>query len=132
MRFGSEALAALHLAAPAGAEEVDCAEAVAQVEMTYCAEEAWRAADAELNGVRAEALGQARRLQAHLSAGAPVDIEGDLRAAQRVWIEFRDRACTAESHQAWGGSMMPMRVYACRERLTERRTQDLRRFAEEM
>jgi uncharacterized protein YecT (DUF1311 family) len=132
MRFRSEALAALLLAAPAAAEGVDCAEAVTQIELTYCAEQAWLAADAELNRVWARAVEQARTLQAALPADAPVDIEGDLRAAQRVWIDFRDRACTAESHQAWGGSMMPMLVYACRERLTERRTEDLRRFAEEM
>jgi uncharacterized protein YecT (DUF1311 family) len=132
MRFRSEALAVLLLAAPAAAETVDCAEAATQIELTFCAEEAWRAADAELNRVWADALDQARRLQSHLPADAPVDIASDLRAAQRVWIDYRDRACTAESHQAWGGSMMPMLVYACRERLTERRTQDLRRFAEEM
>jgi uncharacterized protein YecT (DUF1311 family) len=129
----SEAAVALFLlATPAAAQDVDCAEAVTQVEMTYCAEQAWLRADEDLTLAWGLAIEEARAIQSALPADAPVDVEEDLRAAQRVWIEFRDRACTAESHRAWGGSMMPMLVYACRERLTERRRQDLRRFAEEM
>lgn len=130
MRFRSEALALLLLAAPAAAQELDCAETVTQIEMTYCAEQAWMAADGDLNLAWDLAMTQARQMQAALPPDAPVDIPGDLRAAQRVWIDFRDLACAAESHMAWGGSMAPMLVYACRERLTRQRTEDLRLFGE--
>jgi uncharacterized protein YecT (DUF1311 family) len=131
MRFRSEgALALFLLAAPAAAQNVDCAEAVTQIEMTFCAEQAWLRADEDLNLAWSLAIEQARAIQSALPADAPVDIEEDLRRAQRVWIEFRDLACTAESHMAWGGSMAPMLVYACRARLTRQRTEDLRLFGE--
>lgn len=124
------ALALLLLGTPAAAQDVNCAETVTQIEMTYCAEQAWRAADEDLNLAWRLAIDEARAIQSALPADAPVDIEEDLRRAQRVWIEFRDLACAAESHMAWGGSMMPMLVYACRERLTRQRTEDLRLFGE--
>ena len=131
MRFGSEAVrAAAFRAAPASAQQVNCAEAVAQIELTCCAEQAWRAANAELNRVWARAVDHATALRASLPALAAVNIEEDLRAAQRVWIDFRDLACAAESHMAWGGSMAPMPVHSCRERPTRQRTEDLRRFGQ--
>lgn len=124
------AVVALCLSGPAHAQQVNCAEAVTQIELTFCAEQAWVRADEDLNLAWRIAIDHARRLQAALPPGAPVDVEEDLRRAQRVWIEFRDLACAAESHQAWGGSMAPMLVYVCRERLTRQRTEDLRRFGE--
>lgn len=131
MRFRSEtALALFLLATPVAAQDVNCAEAVTQIEMTFCAEQAWRAADEDLNLAWGLVVEQARAIQSALPADAPVDIEEDLRRAQRVWIEFRDLACAAESHMAWGGSMAPMLVYTCRERLTRQRTEDLRLFGE--
>ena len=39
------------LAAPALAQEVDCANTSVQMELTFCAEQDWQAADAELNRV---------------------------------------------------------------------------------
>ncbi|RBI86179.1 hypothetical protein DRV85_05325 [Rhodosalinus halophilus] len=131
MRFRSEAALALFLlATPVAAQEVNCAEAVTQIELTFCAEQAWLRADEDLNLAWSLAVEQARAIQSALPADAPVDIEEDLRRAQRVWIDFRDLACAAESHMAWGGSMAPMLVYACRERLTRQRTADLRLFGE--
>jgi uncharacterized protein YecT (DUF1311 family) len=124
------ALALFLLATPAAAQDVNCAEAVTQIEMTFCAEQAWLRADEDLNLAWSLAVEQARAIQSALPADAPVDIEEDLRRAQRVWIDFRDLACAAESHMAWGGSMAPMLVYACRERLTRQRTEDLRLFGE--
>jgi uncharacterized protein YecT (DUF1311 family) len=124
------AVVALCLAGPAPAQQVTCAEAVTQIEMTFCAEQAWLRADEDLNLAWSLAVEQARAIQSALPADAPVDIEEDLRRAQRVWIDFRDLACAAESHMAWGGSMAPMLVYACRERLTRQRTADLRLFGE--
>jgi len=109
----------------AAAQQVDCANAMAQMEMTYCAEQDWIAADAALNAAYKEAMAVQKRLDADL----PADQRGAadfLRQAQRAWVGFRDAACAAEGYQAHGGSMEPMLIYACRARLTAARAEDLR------
>ncbi|MBT9245199.1 DUF1311 domain-containing protein [Gemmobacter fulvus] len=122
-------IAALVLAAtPALAQEVDCAKAVAQMELTYCAEQEWMTADADLN----DAYGAARDLMRQVDAGLPEDQKGaeaNLKAAQRAWITFRDAACAAEGYMMHGGSAEPMVIYGCRARLTESRAEDLWQLA---
>lgn len=122
-------IAALVLAAtPALAQEVDCAKAVAQMELTYCAEQEWMTADADLN----DAYGAARDLMRQVDAGLPEDQKGaeaNLKAAQRAWITFRDAACAAEGYMMHGGSAEPMVIYGCRARLTESRGEDLWQLA---
>lgn len=122
-------IAALVLAAtPALAQEVDCAKAVAQMELTYCAEQEWMAADADLN----DAYGAARDLMRQVDTGLPEDQKGaeaNLKAAQRAWITFRDAACAAEGYMMHGGSAEPMVIYGCRARLTESRAEDLWQLA---
>ncbi len=115
-------VALLPVAAPA--QEVDCASAEAQVELTYCAEQDWMRADAVLNDAYQVALAVLTSVDAGLEAqdrGAVVN----LRNAQRAWITFRDAACAAEGYQMHGGSAEPMVIYGCRARLTEARTADL-------
>jgi uncharacterized protein YecT (DUF1311 family) len=117
------------LAVPASAQEVDCANPTFQMEMTYCAEQDWNRADAELNAAYKEARA---RMQA-LDAGLPADQRGAaeyLKQAQRAWIEFRDAACAAEGYTMHGGSAEPMVIYSCRARLTEQRSADLRALAD--
>lgn len=114
----------LLLAGAGQAQEVDCANAMAQVELTYCAEQDWLAADAALNA----AYKQARQAQQTIDAGLPAAEQGaeaQLRDAQRSWVAFRDAACAAEGYQMHGGSAEPMVIYGCRARLTEARTADL-------
>lgn len=122
-------IAAVVLAAtPALAQEVDCAKAVAQMELTYCAEQEWMTADADLN----DAYGAARDLMRQVDAGLPEDQKGaeaNLKAAQRAWITFRDAACAAEGYMMHGGSAEPMVIYGCRARLTESRAEDLWQLA---
>lgn len=122
-------IAALVLAAtPALAQEVDCAKAVAQMELTYCAEQEWMTADADLN----DAYGAARDLMRQVDAGLPEDQKGaeaNLKAGQRAWITFRDAACAAEGYMMHGGSAEPMVIYGCRARLTESRAEDLWQLA---
>ena len=43
------ALVLLSAATPARAQDVDCREPQTQMEMTFCAEQAWQAADEDLN-----------------------------------------------------------------------------------
>lgn len=113
----------------ASAQEVDCANALTQIEMTYCAEQAYKAADGDLNLAYKLARAQARALDTDLGpdlAGA----EAQLQAAQRAWIPYRDAACAAEGYQMRGGSGEAMLIYLCLERLTRARTEDLRAVSE--
>ncbi len=121
---------ALLFATPVAAQEVDCANAVAQMELTYCAEQDWMRADADLNA----AYGPARQAMQRIDADLPEaerGAEAQLKAAQRAWIAFRDAGCTAEGYRMHGGSAEPMVIYACRARLTEARVADLRDLAAE-
>lgn len=118
------------LASPvaAPAQELDCANPTTQVEMTGCASLAYEAADAELNAAYKAARAEARRRDAADPSAVPPN-ETLLQEAQRAWIPFRDRACTAESTLAHGGSMQNQIYLLCLERLTRTRTQDLNIFA---
>lgn len=116
-------IAAVLLPAPVWAQ-VDCANAVAQMEMTFCAERDWQAADADLNRAYAAARGLMRQIDANL----PRDQRGaeeNLKEAQRAWITFRDKACAAEGYLMHGGSAEPMVIYGCMAHLTQQRAADL-------
>lgn len=118
------------IAAPAWAQEVDCANAEAQIELTYCAEQEWLAADADLNTAYAMARERMQAIDADLDA----DQRGAadyLRDGQRAWVTFRDATCAAEGYTMHGGSAEPMVIYGCRARLTTQRTADLEAMAEE-
>ncbi|MDP3340247.1 lysozyme inhibitor LprI family protein [Frigidibacter sp.] len=113
------------------APDIDCANAKTQMEMTFCAEQDWIAADADLNAAWAPAMAAMRALD----EGQPADLKGAadaLRAAQRAWVSYRDLACTAEGYQMRGGSAEPMVIYGCRARLTEARTEELLALAAPM
>ncbi len=110
---------------------IDCANAMVQMEMTFCAEQDWIAADADLNAAWAPAMARMRALD----EGQPAELKGAadaLRAAQRAWVSYRDLACTAEGYQMRGGSAEPMVIYACRARLTKARTEELQALAAPM
>jgi len=111
------------LAGPVMAQDVDCTQAMAQVELTFCAEQEWMAADAELNDAYKAAMAVMKELDA--ANGKAKAAEGFLRQAQRDWVAFRDNACAAEAYQMHGGSAEPMLIYGCRARLTQERTMGL-------
>ena len=130
MRLAGLGFVAALIAFPAVAQQVDCATAEAQVELTYCAEQEWLAADADLNA----AYGVARAQMQGIDADLPASERGAaayLRDAQRAWVTFRDATCAAEGYAMHGGSAEPMVIYGCRARLTEQRTADLAAMAEE-
>lgn len=117
-------LALLLLAAPAAAQQGDCADPQAQVALTFCAEQDWMRADAALNAAYKRAIARLRAQDADL----PPELRGGeaaLRQAQRAWVGFRDAACEAEGFEMRGGSGEAMLVYACRARLTDERAADL-------
>ena len=126
MRF---ALALIMFALPAAAQDVDCDNAEAQVELTYCAEQDWMAADADLNDAYQAAMAVMKSVDANLDASERGAAE-NLLNAQRAWITFRDAACAAEGYSMHGGSAEPMVIYGCRALLTQQRAESLWYLAE--
>jgi uncharacterized protein YecT (DUF1311 family) len=117
-------LALACLAFPATAQEVDCANAMAQMDLNQCAYEEWESADVELN----DAYKRAMALLQGWDEDLPEDEKGGadaLKEAQRAWITFRDKACEAEGYAMKGGSAEPLLVYGCMRVLTEERTDHL-------
>ena len=111
------------VAGPALSQDVDCSMAEAQIELTFCAEQEWVAADAELNEVYKAAMSVMRQIDASMGEGKAA--EGYLRQAQRDWVAFRENACAAEAYTMHGGSAEPMLIYSCRARLTQERVMGL-------
>lgn len=105
-------------ATTAVAQDIDCTNALTQVEMNHCAYLDYQAADAALNAAYGAAVAQADA----------ADYGEALRAAQRLWIPYRDAACHAEAAQYEGGSIQPLIALSCLSRLTQDRTRDLRLF----
>lgn len=112
------------LSLPAGAQEMDCANTMVQMELNQCAYQDWEAADAELNA----AYTQAMTLLQGWDENLPKDERGGsvlLKEAQRAWITFRDKACAAEGYGVKGGSAEPLVIYGCMRLLTQERTAHL-------
>ena len=112
------------LALPAAAQDLDCANAVTQMDMNQCAYLDWEKADTRLN----DAYGLAMALLKDWDADLPEDDRGAARAlkeAQRAWITFRDKACEAEGYAMKGGSAEPLLVYGCMFQLTDDRADQL-------
>jgi uncharacterized protein YecT (DUF1311 family) len=108
------------------AQDVDCSDPVTQMDMTYCAERDWQAADEKLNAAYGRAMSAMKRMDADLADSPALAGAADaLRDAQRAWIPYRDAACAAYGFQARGGSMEPMLIYQCRADLTGQRTREL-------
>lgn len=110
------------------AQDVDCAKAEAQVELTYCAEQDWNAADARLNDAYKRAMEVMKAVDANLDA-ADRGAADSLRAGQRAWVTFRDANCAAEGWAYHGGSAEPMAIYACRARVSAARAEELDNMA---
>ena len=105
-------------------EKVDCSNPQAQIEINYCAEQSFLAADAELNTVYKQAVAAMKTIDGDL----PKDQRGAvdaLKKAQREWVPYRDDACQAEGYLVAGGSMLGQVIYSCEERLTRQRIGDL-------
>ena len=117
------------LTLPAAAQEVDCANAMAQADLNQCAYQDWEAADAALNDAYQEAMALLQDWDANLPEEEQGGAEA-LKEAQRAWITFRDKACEAEGYAMKGGSAEPLLVYGCMRLLTEERTNHLTSMAE--
>ncbi|CTQ57035.1 hypothetical protein LP7551_05599 [Roseibium album] len=105
-------------------DNVDCNNAMTQMEMTHCAGVDWQEADADLNVAYKSAMTAMRETDSYL----PENLKGatdTLREAQRAWIPYRDKACEAYGFLARGGTLEPMLVLSCRADLTRQRTAEL-------
>lgn len=111
-------------ALPAVAQEVDCANALAQQEMNICAEISWQEADVALNKAYKQAMARMKDLDSYLSPELQGGEEA-LRVAQRAWIAYRDSNCSAAGFPMRGGSAEPLLVYGCLRQMTENRTAEL-------
>ncbi|WP_420339327.1 lysozyme inhibitor LprI family protein [Roseibium sp.] len=107
------------------AQDVNCKEPQTQLDMTICAKKDWEAADVELNAAYKSAMAAMKQTDSYLSDDLKVAAE-TLKAAQRAWIPFRDKACESYGFLARGGSMEPMLVLQCRADLTRQRTSELK------
>lgn len=117
-------LAALALTGPVAAQD-DCENAETQVELNACAKWDYQRMDADLNDAYQEAMSVAEDVDADLSRSERGAVE-KLRAAQRLWISYRDAVCDSEAFAVKGGSMEPMVWYGCLARLSLTRAGDLR------
>ncbi len=113
----------------AAVQDVDCEEAQTQAEITYCAGEDFKTADKELNKVYGEAMAAMKQIDANLDDIAKGAADS-LKAAQRLWISYRDKACDTYGYLARGGSMEPMLILNCRTDLTINRTEELDALAD--
>ena len=97
----------------------DCDNAMDQMTMNACADEAFKKSDAELNARYKEVQ---RRLKDDTQA------EKFLIAAERAWVAFRDAQCEFSAASSIGGSIHPMIYSGCLSRLTKARINDLKGF----
>lgn len=131
------AAAVLLLSLPSLAQEepeVDCGNAMAQIELNICADRDYQAADAELNAAYGQAMAAAREMDDSVRDMGEqyVGAADALKRAQRAWIGYRDGQCELAGFEARGGSMEPMLVSGCLADLTRKRTAELKAlFTEE-
>ena len=91
-----------------------CQNIAVTVAIENCFDKAYRAADSALN----------QKYNQITKVLQPDDLER-LRVAQRLWIQFRDATCTAESDLYRGGTASAPAYAACREELTRQRAAEL-------
>jgi uncharacterized protein YecT (DUF1311 family) len=99
---------------------IDCAKAMGAVELKYCAAQAYRLADEDLNHVWNS-----------FSKDLPAEYKRELVEAQRAWVKFRDSNCNAETFLSRGGTGYIYYYDYCLERMTRYRTEELRNLLEE-
>jgi uncharacterized protein YecT (DUF1311 family) len=116
--------------APVDAQEpkIDCDETSVQMEMTYCAEQVFNAADKALNAQYQLTRKVTRKWDA--DEGTNKGADEALMAAQRAWVTYRNAQCASYGYQAHGGSIEPQLIYDCQADLTTKRTEELKDLAE--
>jgi uncharacterized protein YecT (DUF1311 family) len=111
---------------PAYAQNVDCSKASSTVEMNFCADKDFQAADKSLNAAYTAALASVKTRDLEKPYDAK-SFEAALRASQRAWLAFRDADCKDLVAQEWsGGSGTASASLGCMTEKTIQRTKDLK------
>jgi len=112
---------------------IDCDNQRYQVEMNYCAGQAYEVADAAMNVQWKLTVAEMRERDKGIDRkyDSQPSHDATLLASQRAWLTYRDQQCLNESFAARGGSMAPMLHSGCMARLTKARTAELRALVEE-
>ena len=118
-------------ALPALAQQpkVNCKKAETQMEMTYCAEQDFNAADKALNTQYQAARRATKKWDKDAATEQPAS-DAALVKAQRAWVAYRDAQCESYGYQSHGGSMEPQLIYDCSADLTRKRTTELKELTE--
>ena len=108
--------------------EVDCNNAVVQMDLNICAHRDYAQADEELNAAYKKAMEATQKMDAdYKDMGEQyVGAVDALKRAQRSWIGYRDGQCELAGFEARGGSMEPLLVSGCLADLTRKRTAELK------
>ncbi|MEM7689586.1 MAG: lysozyme inhibitor LprI family protein [Pseudomonadota bacterium] len=113
----------------------NCADAIRQQEMNWCAAQDFNAAERAL---KAQWQATAAKMKERDADFATYQPEGDGRPgwfhrlikAQRAWLAYREAHCQLDGYTARGGTLEPLLVSTCMTALTEDRTGELRALAE--
>lgn len=123
----------LLLSAVAADPEVDCENAMAQVELNICARQEYERADAAMNAQWKVTAAKMKEIDAGFDRtyDKRPGYYDTLLAAQRAWLTYRDQHCANEGYSMRGGSAEPMVTSGCMATLTEARTAQLKALIEE-
>ena len=108
------------------APKIDCAKAVATVELNYCEELELEKADKALNEAYRAMLARIDR-SSELEPKVRAEWRKTVQDAQRKWIAFRDADCNgAIAYEWYGGTGATLAVLGCMREMTLVRTKELR------
>jgi uncharacterized protein YecT (DUF1311 family) len=113
------------------ASAATCASATTQADMNACAAMDAHVADGRIN--RQWSLTYAvmkKRDASDKSRGGGPGYATALLAAQRLWLQYRDKQCVVDGLEYSGGTMQPMVIENCRAKMTDARTKQLAKLVE--
>jgi uncharacterized protein YecT (DUF1311 family) len=102
-----------------GAKELDCKNAVIQIDINECAYREYQSADKELSAVYKKLVTAVEKSDAKKAKGKLIE-------AHKAWITFRDRECVFSSVLYEGGTMYSSVYDGCLTGLTKKRTDELK------
>jgi uncharacterized protein YecT (DUF1311 family) len=103
-------------ASPSAPPREDCGAQQNQTEMNACFGRDVQRADDRLNAA------YTKRLDAMRDDPDGIKL---LRAAERAWVDFREKNCAFQAHGEEGGSVYATMVATCRIAMTEARTKEV-------
>lgn len=131
--IGAAILMLAFTAAAADEPQINCDNAMSQMEMNICSYRDYEQADRELNAQWKITAAVQKKFDSDpdvVKDGRPGYYD-TLLAAQRAWLGYRDNHCRSEGYSMRGGSGEPLVTNGCRAMLTRARTAQLKDLAEE-